>query len=55
MLLLRHTIQGGQESWVAMQPKAGIAPPKGKGQMAKEVAGDGRMIGGAWACYYSLA
>ena len=55
MWLLRHTIQGERESWVAMQPKAGVAPPKGKGQTAKEVAGDGRMIGGAWACSYSLA
>ena len=37
----------GGESWVAVQPQAGIASPQGDGNAAEEVSGGGGGVGGA--------
>ena len=38
---LGNTVKGRGESWVVVQPQAGIASPQGDGNTAEEVSGGG--------------
>ena len=38
---LGNTVKGRGESWVAVQPQAGVASPQGNGNAAEEVSGGG--------------